>query len=69
MGLEEYLSKEEQMKALEAMAKLVKDAVLYPAAEKFVAKSDNPYDDMGLALVKQILDQAVEDIHKEPEAS
>ena len=67
MAISDYLPEGSLTDAGEEMAKVVTKKILYPAAEKFVKDSANPYDDAALELVKAFLDGMIEDIHKEPE--
>jgi hypothetical protein len=64
MALSEYVSSE----SMEKVALAFVEEMLFPALDKVVADSSNPYDDMGLAAAKPMILAAVSKIHDEAAA-
>lgn len=62
MGLERYLDKDEAMKALEKASEVFVEDVLFPALDRVVADSSNPFDDMALQQAKPLIRAALDKI-------
>lgn len=62
MGIERYLDKEDAMRVAENVAEIVVKQVLFPALDKVVADSSNPFDDAALNLAKPMILKALDKI-------
>lgn len=62
MALSDFFSTEELLKAAEKGARAAWDHILYPAAKKLVAQTDNKWDDAGLELAKGLIEEALNSI-------